>query len=162
MAIAMGTKLTETAIGAVGEALIAARLAIDSAGRLMPFAPIADDGGIDLLVHDRLTGRSWPIQVKTRTKTIAGSKSTVHFEVRKTTFKSWPNAFLIAALIDIHDGELAVRRAWLIRMRDLPKIAKSSESKYVIRPSWSSQSHDKFTSYRCANMSEVVQRLMAD
>lgn len=128
----------------------------------MPFAPIADDGGIDLLVHDRVSGRSWPIQVKTRTKTMAGSSWTLQFEVRKATFKDWPHAFLIAAFIVLHDGQLAVRRAWLIRMRDLPRMAKSSESKYVIRPSWSGESRDKFTQYRCTDMCVLVKRLLAE
>ncbi|KAA0215552.1 MAG: hypothetical protein DYG94_07285 [Leptolyngbya sp. PLA3] len=157
----MGSNLSETAVGAVGEALVAARLAISSAGRLMPFAPIADDGGLDLLVHDRLTGRSWPLQVKCRTKTIAGSKSILQFQVRKATFNAWPNAFLLAAFIDIHTEVLSVRRAWLVPMRALPAIAKSQEKNYVIRPSWSDNSCDKYTQYRCTTMGDVVQRLLA-
>lgn len=153
-------KPSETQIGAIGEAIIAARLALDSGGRLMPFSPIADDGGIDLLVHDRMTGTSWPIQVKTRTKTLTRSPNGLHFEVRRATFNAWPNAFLLAAYVTLDDGTLGVRRAWLIPMRELPKVARTNEKKYVIRPSWSATSKDRYTRFRCETMADVATRLL--
>jgi len=144
--------------GAIGEAIIAAWLAIGSDGRLSCFSPIADDGGIDLLAYDKHTGRSWPIQVKTRTKTI--TKNIVHFQVRRATFNAWPNAFLIAALMSYETTKLSVRRAWLVPMGELAQVGKVSENKIVIRPSWAEESKDKYTKYRCQTMSDLVDRLL--
>lgn len=63
-----------------------------SEGRLSPFSPVADDDGIDLLIYDKLTGRALPAQVKSRTVALKrrGKEdrgNTVHFEVRKATFR---------------------------------------------------------------------------
>lgn len=126
----------------------------------MPFSPIADDGGIDLLIHDRRTGDSWPIQIKTRTKTLARSPNALHFQVRRATFNAWPNAFLLAAYVALDEGSLTVRRAWLIPMKRLPKIARKNEKCYVIRPSWSATSRDRYTSFRCESMADVANRLL--
>ena len=58
------TKLTQTQIGSIGEVTVAAQLMLLSHGRLSPFLPFADDEGIDLIVSDKLTGESLPVQTK--------------------------------------------------------------------------------------------------
>ena len=44
--------------------MVASALLIASNGRLSPFAPLADDHGIDLIVLDKVTRRTLAIQVK--------------------------------------------------------------------------------------------------
>lgn len=61
------TKPSSTQIGAVAENPVANALMVESAGRLSPFSPVADDDGIDLLIYDKESGRALPAQVKSRT-----------------------------------------------------------------------------------------------
>lgn len=65
--------LTSTQVGLLAENLVTNALLIAFDGRLAPFRPVADDYGIDLLVYDKATGRSLPLQVKARTKTLKKS-----------------------------------------------------------------------------------------
>lgn len=107
----MVNQVTATQLGAIGENLAANGLIVASDGRLAPFSPVADDGGIDLLVYDKVTGRAVPLQVKTRTGTLRGHPQITHFEVRKATFTEHPEGFLLAVLFELES--LEVRRAWL-------------------------------------------------
>lgn len=50
-------KISETQKGAIAENLICNWLMIESNGRLSPYRPVADDGGIDILFFDRYTRR---------------------------------------------------------------------------------------------------------
>ena len=59
--------LTSTQVGLVAENLVINALLKASSGRLVPFRPVADDYGIDLLLYDKVTGRVLPLQVKART-----------------------------------------------------------------------------------------------
>jgi Holliday junction resolvase-like predicted endonuclease len=60
-------KISETQKGAIAENLICNWLMSESDGRLSPYRPVADDGGIDLLVFDRKTRHTLLFQVKSRT-----------------------------------------------------------------------------------------------
>jgi len=153
------SKVTSTQIGAIGENLIAANLIIASKGRFSPFAPVADDTGIDMLVYDKNTGSVHPLQIKCRTKTLNRNPKTVHFEVRWATFKGKRGGYLLAALLD--DAALEIRWMWLIPMDELTKVARRGSSKLVIRPSIDLKSKDRYKPYRCAGMREVVKRLIA-
>ncbi len=98
-------QLSSTQIGALAENLVANELMIESKGRLSAFQPVADDDGIDVLVYDKVTGNACPIQIKARTLTIRKRASkergnTVHFEVRKATFKENRNTILLCVLLD--------------------------------------------------------------
>jgi hypothetical protein len=74
--------VTSTQIGTLAENLVANSLLLESDGRLSPFNPVADDGGIDLLIYDKDTGNAIPLQVKSRTKTMVGHSKVVRFTVR--------------------------------------------------------------------------------
>ena len=65
--------MTQTQIGTIGEVTVAAQLMLASDGRFSPFLPFADDDGIDLIVYDKVTGISLPVQVKARTSAIQPS-----------------------------------------------------------------------------------------
>ncbi|WP_420346179.1 hypothetical protein [Pelagibius sp.] len=149
--------MTQTQIGTIGEVTVAAQLMLGSQGRFSPFLPFADDDGIDLIVYDKVTGRSLPVQVKARTSAKLGKSDTILFDVRRKTFSDHEGAFLLAILLDIGGG--AIDRAWLIPMAELGSIARVKADKLSITPSAKDASKDRYTPYRCTDMAEVVQRL---
>jgi len=151
--------LTSTQKGAIAENMVANQLILESDGQLSPFAPVADDDGIDMLVYDKITGKAVPLQIKSRTKTIKKSPKVVHFEVRKATLKQDKRGYVLAVLLS--EDIKSVRRAWLIPMGDIPRLAKETATKYVLRPSKDMASRDKYTGHRCENINAVVQGLKA-
>jgi len=165
----MGRKkqsLTSTQIGTIAENLVANELMIESRGRLSAFVPVADDEGIDLLVYDKKTGRDLPIQIKARTGTIKKPRkeekgNIVHFEIREAAVKNEKYAYFLGVLL-AEDLRITVR-AWLIPMKDVRKVLNKQKKygKYIMRASKSLSSRDKFSAYRCENVSEVSQRLLA-
>src|SRR5574338_1393767 len=130
--------LSSTQIGAMGENLLVNAMMKASDGRLTPFQPLADDDGLDVLFFDKFTGSSIAVQLKCRTVTLfkRGTKergNTLHFEVRKATFKEARRAYLVAVLFD--DQLTRFVATWFVPMAKLPKLARSSGDKWVIRPS---------------------------
>lgn len=76
--------LTSTQKGAIAENIVANDVMIETEGRLSPFSPISDDEGIDFLIYDKHTGKSIPIQIKSRTGGIVRNSretKTVHFVI---------------------------------------------------------------------------------
>ncbi len=151
------SEVTATQKGAIGESIVAIQLILKSDGRLSPFEPLADDDGIDLLIYDKQTGYAAPIQVKTRTGTVKRHPNIVHFEVRRATFDSNVDGFVLAVLLD-PDGYKVVR-AWLLPMGELPGVAGSNENRFVIRPSMKMGSKDKYSRFRCEGIAGVAERL---
>ena len=68
-------------------------------------------------------------------------------------------AFLLAILLDMAGGR--IDRAWLFPMSDLPSVARERPDKYSITPSAKDESRDRYTPYRCSEMTEVARRLAA-
>ncbi len=151
--------MTQTQIGAIGEVTVAAQLMLGSDGRFSPFLPFADDDGIDLIVYDKETGVSLPVQVKARTSAKLGKSDTILFDVRRKTFSDHDGAFLLAILLDMTGGQ--IQRAWLIPMAELGDVARIRPDKLSITPSAKEGSKDRYTPYRCADMAEVTRRLAA-
>lgn len=151
------THMTHTQIGTIGEVTVAAQLMLASDGRLSPFLPFADDDGIDLIVYDKVTGISLPVQVKARTSTKLGRSDTVLFDVRRKTFSDHTDSFLLAILLDMTGG--SILRAWLIPMAELSDVARVNSEKLSITPSAKERSKDRYTPYRCADMTEVARRM---
>ena len=149
--------MTQTQVGTIGEVTVAAQLMLASDGRLSPFLPFADDDGIDLIVYDKVTGVSLPVQVKARTSARLGKSDTILFDVRRKTFSEHADSFLLAILLDMSGG--LIRRAWLIPMAELGKVARVNAEKLSITPSAKDGSKDRYTPYRCADMAEVARRL---
>jgi len=155
--------LTTTQIGALAENLVANEIMIESSGRLSPFQPIADDDGIDLLIYDKVTGRSSPIQIKARTSTInkPGKNergNTVHFEVRKATHSDERRALLLCVLLS--EDLRSTERAWLLPLEEIQNITSERESKFVIRANKQIGTNDKYKKYQCEDMSVVVERMI--
>lgn len=148
--------MTQTQIGTIGEMAVAAQLMLGSDGRFSPFLPFADDDGIDLIVYDKLAGRSLPVQVKARTSAKLGKSDTIMFDVRRKTFNNHDGSFLLAILLDM-DGGL-IERAWLIPMSQLGQVACVNTNKLSITPSAKAASKDRYTTYRCTDMAEVAER----
>ena len=150
-------EVTATQKGAIGESTVAIQLILESGGRLSPFHPLADDDGIDLLIYDKQTGSSAPLQVKTRNGTVKRDPNIVHFQVRRATFDPRVDGFVLGVLLNSRGTD--VDRAWLIPMRDISGLAGSNERSLNIRPSKKLDSQDKFMAYRCKDIAEVAQRL---
>lgn len=150
--------LTDTQMGAIGEASVATQLMLASNGRFSPFLAFADDIGIDLLVYDKVTGGSLPLQVKSRSSDKLGKSDTVQFDVRANTFSNRTGSFLLAILLDMTGG--GVLRAWLIPMSELSDVARVKTEKLSITPSAKGTSKDRYTRYRCVDMAEVARRLI--
>lgn len=106
--------VSETQKGAIAENLVCNWLMRCSDGRLSPYKPVADDGGIDVLVFDRKTRRTLLLQVKSRTRTeaLTVKKRNPRFQIRIPTFEVG-NDFYIAAIL--LDADLQTPEAlWLI------------------------------------------------
>lgn len=151
--------LTSTQIGAIGENLLVNAVMKASDGRLSPFQPLADDDGLDVLFFDKQTGNSVAIQLKCRTVTIRKRGSdergnSVHFQVRQATFNQARRTYLVAALFNEELTEFVC--TWFIPMQQLPELGKDISGWYVIRPSKSASSKDKYTGYRCMTAEELV------
>ncbi|MEM6683802.1 MAG: hypothetical protein AAF607_16325 [Pseudomonadota bacterium] len=149
------TRMTDTQKGAISEHVVAASLMLASDGRLSPYLPIADDDGIDLLVYDKLSKTSFPVQVKSRSKPDKAARGTVQFDVRRATFSE--DGYLLALLFG--DGA-SVARSWLVPMHELPSVAGVRKDKFVLTPSPKETSNDRYSPYRCADLEEATQRLL--
>ena len=149
--------MTMTQVGTIGEMTVAAQLMLGSGGRFSPFLPFADDDGIDLIVYDKVTGTSLPVQVKARTSAKLGKSDTILFDVRRKTFSEHPGSFLLAILLDLDKGK--IDRAWLIPMVELSGLARVKPDTLSITPSAKESSNDRYSPYRCTDMAEVARRL---
>jgi hypothetical protein len=155
--------LSSTQIGAIGENLLVNAVMKASDGRLSPFQPVADDDGLDVLFFDKLTGNSVAIQLKCRTVTLyrPGTQdrgNSVHFEVRKATFSEARRAHLVAALFNEDLTQFVA--TWFMPLSLLPRLARTSAEKWVIRPSKAEASGDRFTPYRYLTADDLVRRMI--
>jgi len=153
------SRITQTQIGTIGEVTVAAQLMLASDGRFSPFLPFADDDGLDLIIYDKATGVSMPVQVKARRTATLGKSDTVQFDVRLKTFSDHADSFLLAILLDATVGE--IRRAWLVPLAELADVARTTRDKLSMTPSAKETSKDRYTPYRCTDMVEVANRLIA-
>lgn len=79
--------------------------------------------------------------------------------MRLKTFSDHADAFLLAILLDATVGE--IQRAWLVPMAELADVAQTTRDKLSMTPSAKETSKDRYTPYRCADMVEVANRLIA-
>lgn len=149
----MGMSSTQKA--AVSEGLAASLIIATSNGRLAPFAPVADDHGIDLLIFDKETGATVPVQVKSRL-VAEGMESVVQFDVRKATLRR--DALLLCIAVD--PSTLGMRMSWLIPMGDVPELANNYPTKHALRPSQRPNSGDRYRRYGHADGESMIDELM--
>ena len=150
-------KASSTQLGTIGEAIVAVELVLASSGRLAPFTPFADDDGIDLLLYDKATKRSLPIQVKSRARVDNARTRTVQFDVRTATFAEDGETHLIAVLLDGSD----IGCAWLLPMADLKRHARQGRSKLIMVASAKETSRDKFSVYRHHRVDDLVRSIIS-
>lgn len=150
--------ITSTQIGAIGEHIAASQLMLASRGRLSPFLPMADDDGIDLLVRDKITQATLPIQIKSRTAIDRSARGTVQFNVRLKTLNL--DGYLLALLFDWHAA--SVEKAWLVPMHELESVANVKRETLSITPAVKDTSRDRYTPYRCKSMLEVADRITTE
>jgi len=155
----VGKYLTTTQKGAVAESIVASRIISVSAGRLCPFLPVADDGGVDLLLFDKKTRNAVPVQVKSRTATLRRFPNRVYFEIRKKTFSQTPGTVVIAMLFDWDKQE--PRCMWLLPGGVISQGAQGRGYRYVLQPSIAPDSKDKWRRFRCETFEKLVQRLVS-
>ncbi len=151
-------RISETQLGAISEGFVASQLILASLGRLSPYRPVADDSGVDLLLLDKRNGRVTPIQVKSRTKMLRRHPKIVHFQIRTATFREYKSGFLLAVLFALET--LQVQRAWLIPMSRLRGVCRQQGDNLVIRPSIDMESGDRYSEFRCKDLTEVTRRLI--
>lgn len=152
-------KLTTTQLGAISETLIAAQLMLVSDGRFSTFTAQADDDGIDLIVLDKQTRRTIPIQIKATFVSSVSKRSTVQFDTRLKTFRELEGTYVLCLAIDRHTA--AINWLWLIPSTELSSIANASAEKLAIAPSLNPYSQDRYTPYRFDSVRDVVERLVA-
>lgn len=159
-------ELSSTQIGALAESIVANELMIASGGRLTSFNPMADDDGIDILIYDKKTGEAIPLQIKSRTNTIAKpGKSergnTVHFEIREAALKNKKRGYLLAVLFD--PDLRGIERAWLIPLRSVPRIFSSigKRKKFVMRANRSKETKDRYARYQHEDLHSVAKELIS-
>lgn len=155
----VGKYLTTTQKGTVAESIVASRIISASEGRLCPFLPVADDGGVDLLVFDKKTRNAVPVQVKSRTVTVKRYPKSVYFEIRKKTFSETPGTVVIAMLFDWDKQEPGCM--WLLPGDYVAAKAAGRRNYYILQPSIAENSRDKWRQFRCETFEELVQRLIS-
>lgn len=155
----VGKYLTTTQKGAVAENIVACRIISASGGRLCPFLPVADDGGVDLLLFDKKTRNAVPVQVKSRTVTIKRFPKRVYFEIRRKTFSETPGTVVIAMLFDWDKQEPGCM--WLLPGDVISERARGGGDKYVLQPSIAPTSNDKWRPFRCKTFEELASRLIS-
>ncbi len=149
-------ELSSVQKGKVTEALVASTLILASDGRLSPFAPISDDCGIDLIVLDKQTHLSLPIQIKSRIANPA--RQTIQFNVRKATLNDLPNRYLLGVLFDPEN--IALTASWLVPMSRVSEVAVDKPDKYTLAPSMQVSSKDRYQEFRLNTASEMAAAIL--
>lgn len=159
--------ISETQKGAIIENIVANLLMSNSDGRLSPFRPVADDGGIDLLVFDRQSRKTLLIQVRGRTHSdtmIEKGRKVARFSVRTATFEVRDDFYVLGVLMS---SDLRTPEAfWLIPSADFEREAlraKKDEDgnpgRLVAPCCFTETSQDKWTSYRVHCQSDLVSKV---
>ena len=153
---ARSNSVSTTQLGAIGEALVATQLILSSQGQLAPFTPFADDDGIDLLVYDKFSKRSQPLQIKSRSKVDDPDAQTVQFDVRISTYSEEGNGHLIAVLMH----GMSIECAWLIPMSELKQVARKAPGKFVVVASAKPSSNDRYSQFRHFDFDDLADALI--
>lgn len=152
-----GWELTTTQLGAISETLIAAQLMLVSDGRFSTFTAQADDDGIDLILLDKQTRRTIPIQVKASFVSEYSPRSTIQFDTRLKTFRELDGTYILCLVINRQSA--AINWLWLIPSSELASIANATSTKLAISPSVKLHSKDRYTPYRYDSVKKVVEIL---
>jgi hypothetical protein len=144
--------LSPTQKGKIAEMVVGAAFMHASDGRLAPFVPLADDDGLDIILFDKLSGMTTPVQVKARFSVDTGN--TCEFNIRAAAYKEHYRAYLLAVHID--PRTMALDGIWLIPMNALPVVAPMKNGKYVLIASMADDANDRAAPYRHLKIDTVV------
>ena len=153
-------ELSTTQLGAISETLIAAQLMLVSDGRFSTFTPQADDDGIDLILLDKETRKTIPIQIKAAFMAKDRPRSTVQFDTRLKTFRKLEGTYVLCLAIDRQSA--AINWLWLIPTRELASVSNATATKLAIAPSTKPNSKDRYTPYRFDSIGKVIEKLVED
>ena len=153
-----GIHFSTTQRGMVSEQIVSSQLMLASNGRLSPYAPVADDDGVDFLIKDKLSRAVVELQVKAAFVPRSNAPGTAQFDIRKRTFNEMSGGFILAVMIDPSNG--AFWCGWLIPVCELPGISRSARGCYIITPNPSETSKDRYTKWRVRSMEQVVEQLI--
>ena len=150
-----GDRLTSTQRGKIAELHVATALMAQTGGRLSPFEPLSDDHGVDLVVLDKVTGASLPIQVKSWFLSPDKPTNRVQFDVQKTTHSTGQRGAVVCVVVD--PSTLAISVGWVIPLGRVASVGTDQPTKYAIAPSRLATSNDKYTEFRCHTLSELAE-----
>lgn len=154
--------LTSTRRGTIAELHVATAIMGASGGRISPFVPLCDDHGVDLVVLDKNSGATATIQIKSWTPPRTDTRKNAQFDVQRTTYKPAANGAVVCVLMD--QETLAIRMSWLFPLETVPEVGSTRAEKFVLRPSLSTSSEDKYMPVRHldnASLTEAVYGLLA-
>jgi hypothetical protein len=138
--------------GKVAEMVVGAAIMHASSGRLTPFVPLADDNGLDLILFDKVSGMTTPVQVKARFA--VAPWNVCEFNIRATACKAHYNGYLLAVHID--PKSMALEVAWLVPINALPVIAPIRDGRYLLSASIAENVRDKAAPYRHYSMNTII------
>lgn len=151
------SRISSTQTAWITETVVAATVIAQSNGRLSPFAPLADDHGMDLLVYDKETAATIGLQVKAWARP-AMKNGTVQFDTGKSTFKPHATAFVVGLYMPL--PSLSIEHVWLVPSTELPKLARDYPEKYAMVCSTKPDTQDGFRRWRMAS-SDMVSGLLS-
>ncbi|MBI5247570.1 MAG: hypothetical protein HY923_10340 [Elusimicrobia bacterium] len=149
--------LSSTAKGYIAEKIIGNLILTASQGVLVPYLPVIDDAGVDLIVYSKRRNRVLRLQVKSRFSTLRRHPNNVHFEVRRKVFRASQNLFIVCTFIDAASNVPSC--SWLIPSVAFGRGARWSAKKLVIRPSVAVASRDRWSAYRCLTPTTLIRGL---
>lgn len=149
--------LSSTAKGYIAEKIVGNLVLTASRGSLVPYLPVIDDAGVDLMVYSKGRNRVVRVQIKSRFATLSQSPNIVHFELRRKVFRSAKNLLILCCLID--PVTYVPKASWCIPSGAFARGARTSAKKLVIRPSIAADSRDRWARYRCLSTSALVRRI---
>lgn len=149
--------LSSTAKGYIAEKIIGNLVLTASQGGLVPYLPVIDDAGVDLMIYSKKRNRVVRAQIKSRFTTLRRYPNVVHFEIRRKVFRASPNLLVVCCLID--PTSYAPLCSWCIPSRALARGARKSPQKLVLRPSISPTSADRWSAYRCLTTPVLIRRI---
>jgi hypothetical protein len=149
--------LSPTQKGKIAEMVVGAAIMHASDGRLAPFVPLADDNGLDLILFDKLSGATTPVQVKARFS--KDFNNTCEFNIRVSACKAHYNSYLLA--VYINPRSMTLSGAWLVHTSALPAVAPRENGKYILRASLSERANDRAAPYRHFSVESIVAEIAA-
>ena len=147
-------RLTSTQRGKIGDLQVATVLMAQTDGLLTPFVPLSEDQGVDLIVLNKKTGVSLPIQVKTWFLVPQHPPSRVQFDLNKATYSEGQRGAVVCVALDA--STLAVSISWVIPLRRVAEVGTEQPKKYALAPSRLENSEDKYREFRCHTISELA------